>query len=214
MEDEHTERTLVREMSEFESKIVFQESTINPKTNTNFTIGNETLNNIANHFKNIFYSCSECKSIIEILSIDENNISFKCNNKNKKHELTLSIKEYLNKMKTIGDEELNNDICNKHFEKYNIYCSDCDIHLCEERNLDEHNNHKKIDLKQIKLDKDKLIFIINTKNEIDISDEEKEKYFDELIGIIYITYNICNCNYYNNKNIMKIYDYLNNNYLI
>ena len=101
MEDEHT---LIREMAEYESKIVFQESTKNPKTNTKFTVGNGTFNNIANHFKNIYYSCSECKSIIEILSIDENNISFKCNNKNKKHELTLSIKEYLNKMKTIRKE--------------------------------------------------------------------------------------------------------------
>ena len=32
----------------------------------------------------IYYNCSECSSTIEIVSIDENNIEFKCNNKHYK----------------------------------------------------------------------------------------------------------------------------------
>ena len=44
----------------------------------------------------IYYNCSECSSIIEILKIDEENIEFKCNNK---HQKLMKIKDYLNTMK-------------------------------------------------------------------------------------------------------------------
>ena len=35
---------------------------------------------------NIYYNCSECSSIIEILSLNKNQIEFKCNNK---HHITM-----------------------------------------------------------------------------------------------------------------------------
>ena len=47
--------SLVKKMDEDESNI-FQESIIRPKTeNINSTIGNGTINNISNQFKNIYY---------------------------------------------------------------------------------------------------------------------------------------------------------------
>ena len=45
----------------------------------------------------INYNCTECSSPIEILSIKDNNIEFKCINNN--HNIKISIKEYINKMK-------------------------------------------------------------------------------------------------------------------
>ena len=91
------QNSLVKKMDEDESNI-FQESTIRTKTeNINSTIGNGTINNISNQFKNIYYGCPECESLIEILTLDEENITFKCNNKIKQHELTLSIEEYMKK---------------------------------------------------------------------------------------------------------------------
>ena len=74
------QNSLVKKMDEDESNI-FQESIIRPKTeNINSTIGNGTINNISNQFKNIYYGCSECESLIKILTLDEENITFKCNN--------------------------------------------------------------------------------------------------------------------------------------
>ena len=120
------QNSLVKKMDEDESNI-FEESTIRPKTeNINFTVGNGTINNISNQFKNIYYGCSECESLIEILTLDEENITFKCNNKVKQHELTLSIEDYINKMKMNENKELNNDVCYIHSQNYYIYCFDCD----------------------------------------------------------------------------------------
>ena len=190
--------SLVKKMDEDESNI-FQESTIRPKTeNINSTVGNGTINNISNQFSNIYYGCSECESLIEILTLDEKNIKFKCNNKIKQHELTLSIKEYMeyiNKMKMNERKELNNDVCHIHSQNYYIYCFDCDAHECEEcyKNHQEHYNHNKIYLKEIIPDEDKLNVIlswINENNNFIISDEEKENYFVKLVEKIYYLYNI------------------------
>jgi hypothetical protein len=115
--------SLVRNWDEDESKF-FQESTIRPKTqNTIFTVGNGTLNNISKQFKNVYYGCSECDSLIEILTLDEKNITFICNNKNKQHELTLSIADYINKMKMNESKELNNDVCHIHSQNYYFHLS-------------------------------------------------------------------------------------------
>ena len=48
---------------------------------------------------NYLYNCTECSSNIEILSLDENNIKFICNNKKDKHNVDIKIDEYLNKIK-------------------------------------------------------------------------------------------------------------------
>ena len=94
---------------------------------------------------NILYNCTECSSIIEIISLneEENIIEFKCLNK---HYLKMNIKEYINKMKKYNDIKLNDKKCNKHNnEEYFSYCFDCNIHLCKEcMKSKEHNYHYKI----------------------------------------------------------------------
>ena len=90
----------------------------------------------------IYYNCTECSSAIEIVSIDDYNIQFKCDNN---HSLKMKIKDYLNKMKTYNNIELNKDRCNTHNEEYESYCFDCKAHLCKQcLKLGEHRNHGKI----------------------------------------------------------------------
>ena len=81
--------------------------------------------------ENIRYNCPECSSLIEILSINENNIEFKCIN-NDNHNNKLKIYNYLEKMKKYKDNKNLNDICEKHKNKYIIYCLNCKCHLCNE----------------------------------------------------------------------------------
>ena len=78
----------------------------------------------------INYNCTECSSPIEILSINDNNIEFKCINNN--HKRKLSMKEYLNKMKKFNNKEINNDKCQIHNLPYECYCLGCKIHLCKD----------------------------------------------------------------------------------
>ena len=82
--------------------------------------------------KEFNYCCSECSSLIEIVSINENNIEFKCLNQNNPHERTITIKEYLEKRKQnkINFSNINSDICNEHNKKYVCYCLECNKHLC------------------------------------------------------------------------------------
>ena len=95
----------------------------------------------------IYYNCSECSSIIEILSIDEDYIEFKCNNN---HILKMNIKDYLDKMKKYNSVELNNNKCNAHKEEYIVYCFECNAHLCREcLKLGEHGSHYKINIIEI-----------------------------------------------------------------
>ena len=74
----------------------------------------------------IIYNYSQCASVIEIVSIDEDNIEFQClYNHNKKR----TIKDYLDKMKEYNIIILNNNICNIHEEEYISYCFECNMHL-------------------------------------------------------------------------------------
>ena len=57
--------------------------------------------------------------------------------------------------------------CNKHYKEYILYCSKCNINLCANCEK-EHENHKKISLKKIKLSK-KRINEINNEIEQNIS---------------------------------------------
>jgi len=95
----------------------------------------------------IYYNCSECSSIIEILSIDEEFIEFKCNNN---HKLKMKAKDYLDKMKKYNSIELHNNKCNVHKEEYIVYCFECNAHLCREcLKLGEHGSHYKINIIEI-----------------------------------------------------------------
>ena len=95
----------------------------------------------------ILYNCSECASVIEIVSIDQDNIEFQClNNHNKK----IAIKEYLEKMKEYNNIILNNNICNTHREEYVSYCFECKMHLCKEcLKTGNHSYHFKINIIEI-----------------------------------------------------------------
>jgi len=92
---------------------------------------------------NICYNCAECSSMIEIIEINKDIIKFKC--LYNKHENTMKINEYLEKMKKYNDKNTNNDKCNKHNNnKYISYCFDCNFHLCNEclKNREHINHHK------------------------------------------------------------------------
>jgi len=107
------------------------------------------------------YNCTECSSLIEILSIDEdkNIIEFKCLNKDCK-DITKSmpIKEYFEKMEKYKKYNINEDTCKEHIScknnKYISYCFDCNCHLCEEclkaRLHIYHNKNNIIEIKPIK----------------------------------------------------------------
>ena len=79
----------------------------------------------------IGYNCSECSSLIEILSINEDNLEFKCTNNNNNHNNKLKIRNYLEKIKKNIDNKNLNDLCEKHNNQYNFYCLDCKYHICE-----------------------------------------------------------------------------------
>ena len=110
---------------------------------------NENLNNIPivpigkeNSAENFGYNCSECSSLIEILSIKDDNISFNCENN---HNINnIKLKEYLEKMKKYNNDKNLNDLCQIHNNVYICYCFDCKSHFCNEclKNK-KHTNHNK-----------------------------------------------------------------------
>ena len=84
---------------------------------------------------NIYYNCTECSSLIEILSINENNniIEFKCLSKDNNHgKIIMPIKEYLEKMKKYNKELINKKNCEIHKKNNVSYCFDCFKHLCKD----------------------------------------------------------------------------------
>ena len=112
----------------------------------------------------IFYNCTECSSLIEILSINEesNIIEFRCLNKDcHDAKKTMSIKEYLEKMEKNKQKSINKDKCREHIScknnKYVSYCFDCNCHLCEEcLKTREHICHNKNNIIEIKPIKEEL----------------------------------------------------------
>ena len=137
----------------------------------------------------MLYNCSECSSTIEIISFNENNIEFKCNNK---HNIKMEIKDYLNKMKKYTNIKLNDKICEEHGEEYLSYCFDCNMHLCKEcLKLGKHSYHYKIILIELTQNSDSLneIFELIKKNKIKLK----------------------NLNLSKNKTEKKLYDLMNKN---
>ena len=91
---------------------------------------------------------SECISAIEILNIDDEFIEFKFKYNNE-HNIKMSIKECLDKMKEYKDKILlNKSRCDIHKkEEYLSYCFECNMHLCEKCLMEgEHSYHYKINL--------------------------------------------------------------------
>ena len=107
--------------------------------------------------KDTLYNCTECSSLIEVLSIDEdkNIIKFKCLNKNCGVEKAKLLNEYFEKMEKYKQIYVNEDTCRKHIScknnKYVSYCFDCNCHLCEEcLKTREHICHTKNYILEIK----------------------------------------------------------------
>ena len=110
-----------------------------------------------------FYNCSECSSPIEIISLDNINIKFKCYNKKNSHEIKMTINEYLNKMK-INHIGANNEKCmiNGHNKNFECYCLECNSHLCEIcLKSREHLSHYKIIIKEVMPSTNELNMIDN-----------------------------------------------------
>ena len=110
----------------------------------------------------INYNCTKCSSPIEILSLNEKecSIEFKCINNN--HELKMAIKDYINKMKSFNDKNINNDICDIHNKKFECYCTDCNKHLCKECLMTrEHIDHSKYNIIEYQPNKKELNIIEN-----------------------------------------------------
>ena len=127
--------------------------------------------------KDCFSICPECSSSIEILSINENNniIEFRCIKENK--EYTMTIKEYINKIKEKEEKNIEElkDKCKIHNKNNECYCFDCNCHLCNEcLKTRIHINHKKSNIIEIK----------PVEEELNIVNKVIEKYKDKLEKLI------------------------------
>ena len=126
----------------------------------------------------IYYNCIDCSSSIEIISIKDNYIEYRCINNN--HERKILIKEYIEKMKKYNNKNNNNDECNIHNNnKYECYCIECNKHLCKEcLKLREHIGHNKINIIEIKPNENEINIFKNIIKyyENKINELEIEKY--------------------------------------
>jgi len=130
----------------------FQEPTFTPTpTPTPTTTSTPGFENKV--LKEIYYNCTECNALIEILSIDEkeNTIEFLCSNQHKK---LMPIKEFLDKMMDNDNVDINKDICQIHKNQYMSFCFDCKKHLCKDclktRDHIYHNKNNIIEIQPIK----------------------------------------------------------------
>ena len=102
--------------------------------------------------KELCLNCPECSSLIEIkaLSEENNTITFKC--LEKYGEKTLTIEEYLEKIKNCKSSNNLKTKCEKHgYKKYRAYCLDCKYNLCQKCiDTKEHVNHNKQFIGEIK----------------------------------------------------------------
>ena len=128
----------------------------------------------------IYYNCSKCASLIEILSLDEEKsiIEFKCLNKEKVHneKIKMPLKEYLEMMKKYNKNKINDDECEIHKRKYVSYCFNCNCHLCEEcLKTRKHLNHNKNNIIEIKPINEELNIIKEAINDYEIKIENLSK---------------------------------------
>ena len=80
---------------------------------------------------NVYCHCSECPKPMEIISLDNNIIKFKCINKKDTHEKEMLLRDYIIKIKLNKKCDIY-DSCLNHQSKYKYFCVDCNKHLCEE----------------------------------------------------------------------------------
>ena len=106
------------------------------------------------------YFCSQCSSLIKILSINEENtnIEFQCLNKNNPHQESINIEEYLNiRNRNKNKIDDNGDTCTEHKEKFSSYCFECNKQLCIKCQKNGiHIRHKKVNLIEIEPSQEEL----------------------------------------------------------
>ena len=99
---------------------------------------------ISNTFKAII--CPECKNypLITLNNESLKEVLIQCNHC--KYNQSYNLHDYLNliEVKQIND---NDKLCNEHKLKYNYYCNDCQLHICNECN--NHQLHQLISLNDI-----------------------------------------------------------------
>ena len=112
------------------------------------------------------YCCSECSSLIEISSIneEENIIEFKCLNNNDHNIKRMPINDYIENMNKHKKKCINEDICMEHSShksnKYISFCFECNRHLCKEcLGTRDHINHNKNNILEVKPIKEELNII-------------------------------------------------------
>ena len=131
--------------------------------------------------KNNVIICPDCGSSIEILSITENKIEYRCLNEKKKHteetKFTKTIEEYLEKIKENKDNIFDEIKDKCHIENHNLnnyvsYCLDCRCHLCVEcLKTRKHINHRKSNMIEILPREDEIKLIKEVIN--DYKNEKK-----------------------------------------
>ena len=165
-----------------------------------------------NENNDILYCCSECSSLIEILSIndEENIIEFKCLNKNGHDIKRIPISEYFERMNKYKKKCFNDDLCIEHSSnknnKYESFCFECNRHLCKEclktRDHISHNKNNILEIKPIKeelnlieeiikyykvkienMKNEKINKIRSLENRLDINIKKQEKKIKEKIEI-------------------------------
>ena len=177
-------------MTELNNKIENNQNDLSPETPEPLREKNGTVN------ESKFFDCTECSSLIELLSINEdsNIIEFRCLNKDCHNaKKTMSIKEFFKKMEKNKKTSINEDKCREHIScknnKYVSYCFDCKCHLCEEclktRAHICHNKNNIIEIKPIKEELNIIEEVINHyKNNIDNLKNEKINKKKELENLL------------------------------
>ena len=138
------------------------------------------------------YCCSECPSLIEILSINENNniIEFRCTNKRNPHYKVMNLGEYLEKRisNNFPLDNINNDTCIEHKKKYLCFCSECNKHLCKKcQKNGNHIPHQKINNIEIEPLNEELEIM---KKIIDYYEEKIDKFYRNMNNTEDISINI------------------------
>ena len=172
-------------------------------------------------YSKLYYChCTECLYPIEILSLQNNNIKFRCSNMKNNHGKEMSLKDYIDKVKLKPLCEIN-EKCLIHGQLYKYFCFDCNIHLCEKclesrdhynhikYNLDKEISPKANELKKLKeiIDEEENE-IENLKEVNEINNMEVIKIFNDMV---YNTFQEYQNNYYNSININKVLIHYYNN---
>ena len=172
---------------------------------------------------NIGYNCTDCPSLIEILTmnLDKGFIEFKCLDKKCNIRKEISLNEYFNKMGKYKKKTTNEDKCNEHSSIkdrniYMSYCLDCNRHLCQEcLKTGDHVNHRKNNIIEIMPSNLDLTIIEQSideykstyeklRKEKSLYDKNKNKniyYFLKISELIVNTYKAYKYNYFNGINV-------------